>query len=46
MSSADLANRVEAASRKRADMQERCNGDGTFTIGDAKMMALLRGENG
>lgn len=43
--SADLANRVEGAYRKCSDLRERNNGDGTFTIDAAKMMALIELRN-
>ena len=41
----DLAARVEGAYRKCSDLRERNNGDGTFTIGAAKMMALIELRN-
>lgn len=45
MSNHDLAARVEGAYRKCSDLRERNNGDGTFTIDAAKMMALLQLRN-
>ena len=41
----DLAARVEGAYRKCSDLRERNNGDGTFTIDAAKMMALIEIRN-
>ena len=41
----ELAARVEGAYRKCADLRERANGDGTFTIDGAKMMALIELRN-
>ena len=41
----DLAARVEGAYRKCSDLRERNNGDGTFTIDAAKMMALIELRN-
>lgn len=43
--SAELANRVEGAFRKCSDLRERANGDGTFTIDGAKMIALIELRN-
>ena len=45
MSNHDLATRVEGAYRKCSDLRERNNGDGTFTIDAAKMMALIELRN-
>ena len=41
----ELAARVEGAYRKCADLRERANGDGTFTIDGAKMTALIELRN-
>lgn len=41
MSNTDLAARVEGAYRTCSELRERNNGDGTFTIDAAKMMALI-----
>ena len=41
----DLAARVEGAYRKCSDLRERNNGDGTFTIDAAKMIALIELRN-
>ena len=45
MSNHDLAARVEGGYRKCSDLRERNNGDGTFTIDAAKMMALIELRN-
>lgn len=41
----DLAARVEGAYRKCSDLRERNNGDGTFTISGANMIALIELRN-
>lgn len=45
MKDTDLVKRVEGAFRACADLRERNNGDGTFTIDGAKMMALIELRN-
>lgn len=40
-----LTARVEGAYRECADLRERTNGDGTFTIDGAQMMALIELRN-
>ncbi|MEE1877944.1 hypothetical protein [Altererythrobacter litoralis] len=41
----DFGSRVEGAGCKCFDLRERANGDGTFTIDGAKMMALIELRN-
>ena len=41
----ELANRVEGVYCKCSELRERANGDGTFTIDGAKMMALIELRN-
>ena len=45
MTNTDLTNPVEIAFRRCDDLRERDNGDGTFTIDGAKMMALIELRN-